>query len=130
MSQLDLTRVHVYKRRTSSDGQTGEILAEVNPAMAISSGSYPPVWLQHGRFWAAGGDGIDPAGLPDWFWGEVRKVTPEALKLHGFDACPEPPKPELPEVSIQEEVAQPKPSEPPQAPEVALAEAAASKARK
>lgn len=50
-----------------------------------------PLYIQHGQVLAEAGEALDVDEIPEWFWTELEKCSPEALAAVGWQA-PEPPK--------------------------------------
>jgi hypothetical protein len=43
----------------------------------------PPIFIQGGQLFSEGGPLVDD--VPEWFWVEARKLTPEAKKVCGLE---------------------------------------------
>ena len=86
---LELHKIHVYARhRDSLTGEVSQRLVDYNPALRLKSGDDPPIYLQRGVAYSAGGDEIHD--LPDWFEDELAKCSDTALQAVGWVAGPEP----------------------------------------
>lgn len=72
-------RPHEYKRQPNS-GMA--VLTRLNPYVRLSVEGQPPIFVQDGRYYAAGGDEIKMA--PDWVKGEVAKLSDRARKEVGL----------------------------------------------
>ena len=73
MAQLDY-RVHQYKMVKGEPE-----LQRVLPYIRVSGpGDAPPIFIQGGKFFYAGGDEIKPKELPEWSKDALAALTPEA----------------------------------------------------
>jgi hypothetical protein len=76
-----LAEVQIYKRVPNT---TAVELAGLAPALRLQAGKgEPPVFIQHGKLWAEGGQEL--ATPPAWFWDEAAKVSPDAAAECGLD---------------------------------------------
>lgn len=98
-------QVHRYARMP---GTNETRLVSSNPYLRLNAGPLesPPLFVQQGRVYSEGGELIKD--LPEWFWEEARKCSPEArrevglvLPEEGPINTPEPEPPPPPAVSAQ-----------------------------
>lgn len=79
---LTLTKVHVTEKVPNSD-QTR--VTRTNHYVRLYADNGPPVYLQNGVVFSEGGPVVEPEDYPDWFWGEVSKLSEEALATVHFE---------------------------------------------
>ncbi len=93
---LDLAKVHDY----TVDKQHRAKMMQVRPALRLHRGvrpkhnergeqvaeeQDPPVFIQGGVFYSAGGDKLTKEDLPKWLDEEIKKSNPLALAEAGID---------------------------------------------
>lgn len=97
---LQLDKVHPYKALPGNRVQMGK----ENPVLIVKDRKigrvdgrleviedYPPIFIQAGQAYGAGGDKINRKDLPEWFWEYVndrKKLSEAALAECGFDPTP------------------------------------------
>jgi len=100
MAGFNLQGIHVYEREP---GTQVHRLVKTYPAMRLSANGQE-VYIQHGRYWTAGGQPIKSKDLPDWVASEVIKCSPQALAECGIHVGVKEPvvvEPKQPEVEVQ-----------------------------
>lgn len=80
MSKLDLGQVHVFDK---IPGTHQFAIKKAQPALRLSSNG-EVVYIQHGKFWTAGGLPIPERDLPGWVKDELGKCNPKALAEAGY----------------------------------------------
>lgn len=71
-----------HLKKTSKSGDT--VLVRQQPYARLNCGEGPPVFVQHGQPYAEGGEHLTEGKLPDWYWDELAKMTPEARREVGL----------------------------------------------
>ena len=83
---LDLKAVHLYEKVPGTD-QTR--LVKTNPYVRLGRKDHPPIYVQGGRVYGEGGGAIEP--LPDWFDGEMARLSPKVRDEIGWRGLTDPP---------------------------------------
>lgn len=89
---LDLT-VHHYTR---IPGTMDVRLVKTTPYVRLSAGNEPPLFVQGGLVFSAGGPLVEE--LPPWFWEEARRLSAETRQACGLTLPEEAPTPAPPNV--------------------------------
>lgn len=100
--KLNLQGVHVFERE---QGSLNYKLSKIFPAMRLATEGQE-VYIQHGRYWTAGGDPIKSKDLPVWVADELAKCSPAALAEAGIHVAVKDP-----EVKKPVEPVEPEPTE-------------------
>jgi hypothetical protein len=83
MVAVNLKRVHVFGQVRLRNGQEELRLVESHPYLRLLGDSAPyPLYIQDGEVWDEQGERVPEP--PEWFWGELALVTPEALAEAGW----------------------------------------------
>jgi len=69
--------------------EAGSSLSQVDPHVRLSNGSLT-LFIQNGTVYSEDGKRMKEANLPDWFEGELDKLSPETRKAVGLDREPPP----------------------------------------
>jgi hypothetical protein len=78
---LTLTKVHVTEKVPNTDQSR---VTRVNHYVRLYADNGPPCYLQNGEVYSEGGPLIDPPDYPTWLWGEINKLSPQALESVHF----------------------------------------------
>jgi len=76
---LDLKAVHLYEKVPGTD-QTR--LVKTNPYVRLGRKDHPPIFVQGGQVYGEGGGPIEP--IPDWFAGEMARLSPKVRDEIGW----------------------------------------------
>jgi len=76
---LDLKAVQLYEKVPGTD-QTR--LVKTNPYVRLGRKDHPPIYVQGGQVYGEGGGPIEP--LPDWFDGEMARLSPKVRDEIGW----------------------------------------------
>lgn len=80
MSKLDLGQVHVFDK---IPGTHQFAIKKAQPAIRLSNNG-DVVYIQHGKFWTAGGIPLAEKDLPGWAKDELGKCNPKTLAEAGY----------------------------------------------
>lgn len=72
-------KVHEMEKAEGSDVT---VITRVNPYLRLAHQSEPPLFIQAGKVFDAGGD--EQKKIPSWFWKELEGVTDKALAEAGY----------------------------------------------
>jgi len=72
--------------------EAGSSLSQVDPHVRLSNGSLT-LFIQNGTVYSEDGKRMKEANLPDWFEGELEKLSPETRTAVGLDRKPPPDEP-------------------------------------
>lgn len=64
------------------DGSDVTVVTKVNPYIRLAHQSEPPLFIQAGTIFNAGGE--EENKIPSWFWNQLERVTDKALTDVGF----------------------------------------------
>jgi hypothetical protein len=74
---------HVLQK---APGTRFDRIVKVIPYIRICSKEGPPIFLQRGKAYSEGGGEIKKSDYPDWFYDQLKTLSPNALQECGWEA--------------------------------------------